>query len=86
MEEREGDKVVTGKEEETPPEASSVKVEEVGTAPYDWRFPTTNQSRHCYSRYLEYHKSRGGTSKEPSVSSQGQFREKMLSLLPLLLT
>ncbi|XP_020535915.1 putative cytochrome c oxidase subunit 6b-like isoform X1 [Jatropha curcas] len=29
---------------------------EAGTAPADVRFPTTNQTRHCYTRYLEYHK------------------------------
>ncbi|KAI7995764.1 Cytochrome c oxidase subunit 6b-2 [Camellia lanceoleosa] len=33
-----------------------MRVKEVGTAPFDWRFPTTNQTSHCYSRYLEYHK------------------------------
>ncbi|MFS7968189.1 putative cytochrome-c oxidase [Helianthus anomalus] len=26
------------------------------TAPADYRFPTTNQSRHCFSRYVEYHR------------------------------
>ncbi|KAG5524031.1 hypothetical protein RHGRI_030889 [Rhododendron griersonianum] len=55
MGKRETDNVAT-EEEESPPEPS-VKVEEVGTAPFDWRFPTANQTRHCYSRYLEYHKS-----------------------------
>jgi len=29
---------------------------EVVTAPYDPRFPSTNQSRHCFVRYNEYHK------------------------------
>jgi len=25
------------------------------TAPVDWRFPTTNQAKHCYTRYNEFH-------------------------------
>mmetsp|Transcript_384 Transcript_384/g.984 ORF Transcript_384/g.984 Transcript_384/m.984 type:complete len:120 (+) Transcript_384:112-471(+) len=29
---------------------------EVKTPPPDLRFPTTNQARHCYTRYNEYHK------------------------------
>ncbi|KAL6527277.1 hypothetical protein OROGR_016367 [Orobanche gracilis] len=26
------------------------------TAPADFRFPTTNQTRHCFTRYIEYHR------------------------------
>ncbi|KAB1220277.1 Cytochrome c oxidase subunit 6b-1 [Morella rubra] len=26
------------------------------TAPVDFRFPTTNQTRHCFTRYVEYHR------------------------------
>ncbi|KAM7514556.1 hypothetical protein LguiA_004139 [Lonicera macranthoides] len=36
-------------EEQTP----EIKLE---TAPADFRFPTTNQSRHCFTRYIEYHR------------------------------
>ena len=39
-------------EEEEEPEIE-VKLE---TAPHDPRFPTTNQARHCYTRYNEFHK------------------------------
>ncbi|KAM1180613.1 hypothetical protein ACFX13_019997 [Malus domestica] len=35
--------------EETP----EIKIE---TAPADFRFPTTNQTRHCFTRYIEYHR------------------------------
>jgi len=35
--------------EETP----EIKLE---TAPVDFRFPTTNQTRHCFTRYIEYHR------------------------------
>jgi cytochrome c oxidase subunit 6b len=27
----------------------------VRTAPRDKRFPTTNQTKHCWARYLEFH-------------------------------
>ncbi|XP_078429679.1 uncharacterized protein LOC144701789 [Wolffia australiana] len=41
-------------EEETASEATPVvKIE---TAPADFRFPTTNQTRHCFTRYVEYHR------------------------------
>ncbi|MFX6572342.1 hypothetical protein ABTG52_05005 [Acinetobacter baumannii] len=40
---------VTEEAEETP----EIKLE---TAPADFRFPTTNQSRHCFTRYIEYHR------------------------------
>ncbi|KAJ7955713.1 Cytochrome c oxidase subunit, partial [Quillaja saponaria] len=29
---------------------------ELKTAPADFRFPTTNQSRHCFTRYVEFHR------------------------------
>ncbi|KAK6940190.1 Cytochrome c oxidase, subunit VIb [Dillenia turbinata] len=43
--EESGDQVA----EETP----EIKLE---TAPADFRFPTTNQTRHCFTRYIEYHR------------------------------
>jgi hypothetical protein len=40
-----------------PPELTdeSGRVVELKTAPLDARFPFANQTRHCYTRYLEYH-------------------------------
>ncbi|CBI25309.3 unnamed protein product, partial [Vitis vinifera] len=32
---------------------SEIKLE---TAPADFRFPSTNQTRHCFTRYIEYHR------------------------------
>ncbi|ESQ54450.1 hypothetical protein EUTSA_v10026527mg [Eutrema salsugineum] len=29
---------------------------ELKTAPADFRFPTTNQTRHCFTRYIEFHR------------------------------
>uniref|UniRef100_A0A7C9E4M7 Uncharacterized protein n=1 Tax=Opuntia streptacantha TaxID=393608 RepID=A0A7C9E4M7_OPUST len=39
--------------EEAGAEAPEIKLE---TAPADFRFPTTNQTRHCFTRYIEYHR------------------------------
>ena len=35
---------------------SEILVDSVVTAPYDPRFPATNQARHCFVRYNEFHK------------------------------
>ncbi|XP_010278031.1 PREDICTED: cytochrome c oxidase subunit 6b-2 isoform X2 [Nelumbo nucifera] len=29
---------------------------ELKTAPADFRFPTANQTRHCFTRYIEFHR------------------------------
>ncbi|XP_068653499.1 cytochrome c oxidase subunit 12, mitochondrial-like [Aristolochia californica] len=29
---------------------------EIKTAPADFWFPTTNQTRHCFTQYIEYHR------------------------------
>lgn len=42
-------------EEQEEPEAAPVEVK-VQTSPHDARFPATNQSRHCYTRYNEYYR------------------------------
>ncbi|RDY00554.1 Cytochrome c oxidase subunit 6b-1 [Mucuna pruriens] len=39
--------------EDATEETSEIKLE---TAPADFRFPTTNQTRHCFTRYVEYHR------------------------------
>ena len=38
------------------PMAAAAAVEELKTAPYDHRFPSQNQARHCFTRYCEYFK------------------------------
>ncbi|XP_044475130.1 cytochrome c oxidase subunit 6b-3-like isoform X2 [Mangifera indica] len=40
-------------QEEAAEESPEIKLE---TAPADYRFPTTNQTRHCFTRYIEYHR------------------------------
>ncbi|XP_038886001.1 cytochrome c oxidase subunit 6b-1-like [Benincasa hispida] len=40
-------------DQESTDERPEIKLE---TAPADFRFPTTNQTRHCFTRYIEYHR------------------------------
>ncbi|KHN25113.1 Cytochrome c oxidase subunit 6b-3, partial [Glycine soja] len=40
---------------------------ELKTAPADFHFPTTNHTRHCFTRYTEFHRclaTKGGNSGE----------------------
>ncbi|KAE8594392.1 hypothetical protein XENTR_v10019616 [Xenopus tropicalis] len=32
------------------------KIENFRTAPFDARFPNQNQTKHCYTNYLDYHR------------------------------
>lgn len=32
------------------------KLEDLKTAPYDPRFPNQNQTRYCYSSYIDFHR------------------------------
>ncbi|CAG7899442.1 unnamed protein product [Brassica rapa] len=43
---------------ESPEESNDEVADEITleTAPADFRFPTTNQTRHCFTRYIEYHR------------------------------
>ncbi|GAQ87483.1 cytochrome c oxidase subunit 6b [Klebsormidium nitens] len=43
-------------EEEEEEEKKSITLDDIKTAPMDYRFPTTNQAKHCFTRYNEYHK------------------------------
>ncbi|CAN1331855.1 Cytochrome c oxidase subunit 6b-1 [Linum perenne] len=64
MEETDSKDANISPEETTEPaeEAPEIKVRHVWfnlqleTAPADYRFPTTNQTRHCFTRYIEYHR------------------------------
>ncbi|KAJ4793647.1 Cytochrome c oxidase subunit [Rhynchospora pubera] len=65
---------VEGEAEEEKPE---VKIE---TAPADFRFPTTNQTRHCFTRYVEYH--RCVAAKGEDASECDKFAKYYRSLCP----
>ncbi|XP_031281690.1 cytochrome c oxidase subunit 6b-3-like [Pistacia vera] len=43
----------SGNPDEATVEAPEIKLE---TTPADICFPTTNQTRHCFTRYIEYHR------------------------------
>ncbi|BBN07172.1 cytochrome c oxidase subunit 6b [Marchantia polymorpha subsp. ruderalis] len=55
VEEVEEEEIEAKKDEDEEPKLK-VTVDDVKTAPMDYRFPTTNQAKHCYTRYNEYHK------------------------------
>nr|GEX61244.1 cytochrome c oxidase subunit 6B-1-like [Tanacetum cinerariifolium] len=67
------DPPVTEPAEEKP----EIKLE---TAPGDYRFPTTNQSRHCFTRYVEYH--RCVAAKGEDASECDKFAKYYRSLCP----
>ncbi|KAJ0599268.1 putative cytochrome-c oxidase [Helianthus annuus] len=53
---------------------------ELKTAPADYRFPTTNQSRHCFTRYVEFH--RCVAAKGDDASECEKFAKFYRSLCP----
>ncbi|KAB5514457.1 hypothetical protein DKX38_028363 [Salix brachista] len=53
---------------------------ELKTAPADYRFPTTNQTRHCFTRYIEFH--RCVAAKGDEVSDCERFAKYYRSLCP----
>ncbi|KAJ0877712.1 putative cytochrome-c oxidase [Helianthus annuus] len=64
--------------ENTPDETPEIKLE---TAPGDYRFPTTNQSRHCFTRYVEYHRCVAAKG-EDDASECDKFAKYYRSLCP----
>merc|ERR1712157_620731 len=66
-------------EEEEEEAAVEIKLE---TAPFDPRFPTTNQARHCYTRYNEFHKcaSEKGEDAEDCAFFQKAYRSMCPSI------
>lgn len=50
------------------------------TAPADFRFPTTNQTRHCFTRYVEYH--RCVAAKGEGAPECNKFKKYYRSLCP----
>merc|ERR1712178_82931 len=61
-------------EEESKPEIK------LGTAPPDYRFPHTNQIRHCYARYNEFH--RCAAQKDPESEECKFYQKAYRSLCP----
>ncbi|KAL9394340.1 hypothetical protein Peur_013625 [Populus x canadensis] len=68
-------------EENSGKEAAEEKREiKIETAPADYRFPTTNQTRHCFTRYIEYH--RCVAAKGEDASECDKFAKYYRSLCP----
>ncbi|KAG5563090.1 hypothetical protein RHGRI_005737 [Rhododendron griersonianum] len=59
---------------------ASINDIELKTAPADFRFPTTNQSRHCFTRYIEFH--RCVAAKGDESGECGKFAKYYRSLCP----
>ncbi|KAK7265332.1 hypothetical protein RJT34_32951 [Clitoria ternatea] len=53
---------------------------ELKTAPADFRFPTTNQTKHCFTRYIEFH--RCLTAKGENAGECEKFAKYYRSLCP----
>ncbi|KAF5942577.1 hypothetical protein HYC85_020219 [Camellia sinensis] len=53
---------------------------QIQTAPADFRFPTTNQTRHCFTRYIEYH--RCVAARGDGASECNKFAKYYRSLCP----
>ncbi|KAM3237781.1 cytochrome c oxidase subunit 6b-1 [Capsicum annuum] len=64
-------------DQESAVETPEIKLE---TAPADFRFPTTNQTRHCFTRYVEYH--RCTAAKGEGAPECGKFSKYYRSLCP----
>ncbi|XP_047326619.1 cytochrome c oxidase subunit 6b-3-like [Impatiens glandulifera] len=70
-------KILVGEGESSDEEKLEIKLE---TAPADFRFPTTNQTRHCFTRYIEYH--RCIAAKGESAPECDKFAKYYRSLCP----
>ncbi|URE05979.1 Cytochrome c oxidase subunit [Musa troglodytarum] len=60
------------------PPAPETDVLKIGTTPNDFRFPCTNQTRHCCARYLEYHQCRKAKGEESPECEKFQRYDRSL--------
>ncbi|KAL7208231.1 hypothetical protein ACSBR1_030059 [Camellia fascicularis] len=67
-------------EEVIPQEVEQTPEIKIETAPADFRFPTTNQTRHCFTRYIEYH--RCVAARGDGASECNKFAKYYRSLCP----
>ncbi|KAJ9055485.1 Cytochrome c oxidase subunit 6B [Entomophthora muscae] len=61
-------------------EAAERKINKLETAPFDARFPNTNQTKHCWQSYVDYHKCIGAKGEDSSLCVQ--FFKNYNSLCP----
>ncbi|RWR89946.1 cytochrome c oxidase subunit 6b-1-like protein [Cinnamomum micranthum f. kanehirae] len=77
MESIEASEQEESEEQEAVEQTPEIKIE---TAPADFRFPTTNQTRYCFTRYIEYH--RCIAAKGDGASECQKFSKYYRSLCP----
>ncbi|KAH7438741.1 hypothetical protein KP509_04G029200 [Ceratopteris richardii] len=56
--EENAEEIEEGQEEEEEEKPRKLTPDDIKTAPMDFRFPSTNQAKHCFTRYVEYHRCR----------------------------
>uniref|UniRef100_A0A3P9A6X9 Cytochrome c oxidase subunit 6B1 n=1 Tax=Esox lucius TaxID=8010 RepID=A0A3P9A6X9_ESOLU len=60
------------------------KIKNYRTAPFDARFPNTNQTRNCFQNYLDFHRcSKALSAKGQDVSPCDWYQRVYKSLCPL---
>lgn len=67
-------------EEEAEEPAHDIKVV---SAPYDQRFPSYNQARHCYTRYNEYHRCIGVEEKSEDDPECTMYQKAYRAICPM---
>ncbi|KAL0048000.1 hypothetical protein WJX82_005346 [Trebouxia sp. C0006] len=68
-----GDSEEGEENEEEEPEEPKITKEDVKSTPYDHRFPSFNQARHCFTKYNEFYKC---TAEKGDDSSDCKFHQK----------
>ncbi|XP_008401533.1 cytochrome c oxidase subunit 6B1-like [Poecilia reticulata] len=60
------------------------KIKKYRTAPFDARFPNTNQTRNCYQNYLDYHRcNKVLSAKKQKTTPCEWYRRVYKSLCPI---
>ncbi|XP_010786746.1 cytochrome c oxidase subunit 6B1-like [Notothenia coriiceps] len=59
------------------------KIQNYRTAPFDARFPNTNQTRNCYQNYLDFHRcTKALSTKDQDVAPCDWYQRVYKSLCP----
>nr|XP_020473261.1 cytochrome c oxidase subunit 6B1 [Monopterus albus]XP_020473262.1 cytochrome c oxidase subunit 6B1 [Monopterus albus] len=65
-------------------EAINEKIKNYSTAPFDARFPNTNQTRNCYQNYLDFHRcNKVLSAKDHDVTACEWYKRVYKSLCPI---
>ncbi|XP_013866794.1 cytochrome c oxidase subunit 6B1 isoform X1 [Austrofundulus limnaeus] len=73
-----------GEEEAAVTAEMSEKIQNYRTAPFDARFPNTNQTRNCYQNYLDFHRcSKALSAKDQDPAPCEWYRRVYKSICPM---